>query len=365
MTAETPRPQGTLDVSFKSSSVFLGDNLPVEVRDAASRLVTRSTGRFRQQLDAGLYVVEATVPGGMRLSEVVQVKAGEETLVVLQTRKPGRAAGQGATEAGEPERDEERDEEREEGEARNLVAAEDDLPAIELLDQVDCTLLEGAGSRWVFDAVPAPSGTPTARFRAGGTVITVSIPAYPSAKAEERPCTVTFRRVGGRVRADVGFARQRRVAWTLEGLVKSGDSVSTAELFRNADHVLFEKYRDPIAAALGGLTLHRLGRLRERPWWVENLARDFSWIPDGRVLLAALLERERDERARMRGLDALVGSAVLRPVFADGRALALKLLRSWPDDDRGDARRQALRAIAAEPGSVDWDAMAFTTYDET
>jgi hypothetical protein len=111
--------------------------------------------------------------------------------------------------------------------------------------------------------------------------------------------------------------------------------------------------------------LHRLGRLRERPWWVENLARDFAWIPDGRVLLAALLERERDERARMRGLDALVGAAVLRPVFADGRALALKLLRSWPDDDRGDARRQALRTIAAEPGSVDWDAMAYTTYDET
>jgi hypothetical protein len=204
-----------------------------------------------------------------------------------------------------------------------------------------------------------------ARFRAGGIVITVSIPAYPSAKAEERPCTVTFRRVGGRVRADVGFARQRRVAWTLEGLVKSEDSVSTAELFRNADQVLFEKYRDPIAAALGGLTLHRLGRLRERPWWVENLARDFAWIPDGRVLLAALLERERDLRARMRGLDALVGSAELRPVFADGRALALKLLRSWPDDDRGDARRQALRTIAAEPGSVDWDAMAYTTYDET
>ena len=53
-----------------------------------------------------------------------------------------------------------------------------------------------------------------------------------------------------------------------------------------------------IAVALGGLTLHRYGRLRERQDWIENLARDFAWIPDGRILLAALLMNDRECFAR-------------------------------------------------------------------
>ncbi len=354
MIAEPVRERGRLKVSFKSSSHFLGQTLPVEIRDAEGRLVARSTGPVDLPLAIGLYVVEATLPGGSRHTEVVQVAAGPPTEVVLRARKSRPS-------------DDDNDAEPDSGDEMAVAGAgavPQDLPAIDLVDQVDCALLDGSGARWVFDAVAKPGQAPMATFRAGRTTIGVSIPVNPSVKAEERPCTVTFAMRAGRVRADVAFAHQRRVAWTLGGLVKSDAAVSTAELFANADQILLEKYRDPSAAALGGLTLHRLGRLRERSAWVENLARDFGWIPDGGVLLAALLAHDDDPRQRARGLDRLIQTAELRPLFADGRALAIKLLRSWPDDDRSDVRAKAMGAIAAEPGTVDWDAMAFTTYDE-
>ena len=77
------------------------------------------------------------------------------------------------------------------------------------------------------------------------------------------------------------------------------------ELLDTAAGLLLTKYSDPVAAALGGLTLHRFGRLQERQSWVENLSRDFGWLRDGRILCAALLQKDEDAAERDRGLNLL------------------------------------------------------------
>lgn len=335
--------EGKLHITFKSSSWFLTQSLPVEVRDASNTLVTRSAGTVDVDVPEGLYIVEATLPGGRRLSEVVSVAAGPPTQVVLQGKEL-KATG-------------------DDDEAADATAVRD-APSVALLEHAACEPLDQHGSTWTFDPVPDPTETPMARFDVEGMAVSTSLPVNPRGKVEERACSVTFRRRAGRVRLDVGFAKQRRVAWTLEGMVKSSDVVSTAELFRNAEEILFEKYQDPPAAALGGLTLHRIGRLRERSGWVENLARDFAWVADGRVLLAALLSNDPDPAERARGLDTLLEVAPRRSLFGDGLALLIKLLRTWPDEAREDERRSALAAITSNPATVDWDAMALTMYDE-
>jgi len=121
------------------------------------------------------------------------------------------------------------------------------------------------------------------------------------------------------------------------------------------------KYSDPASAALGGLTLHRYGRLRERQDWIENLARDFAWIPDGRILLAALLMNDRDDHDRARGLGLLVDATESRPLYTDGMALATDLLRRWPDPDRKDERAERLERLAAYACVTDWDSVPLVT----
>jgi hypothetical protein len=359
---------GVLSVSFKSSSWFLTQSLPVEVRDAHNRLIERFTGTRELRVPAGLYIVEATLPGGDRQTEVVAVEPDGRTDVELRAAR-GQDPTDGTGLAAAPGQ----------GALESLTGGVATLPDVGptrggaeerpasvpvLIAHRACELREETGTSWVFDPVDDPPETPQASFSFDGRTMSTSLPVNPGGKVEERACTVTFAKRAGRLRADVGFARQRRVAWTLEGLVKSDDSVSTAELFRNADEILYAKYQDPAAAALGGLTLHRIGRLRERKDWVENLARDFAWVVDGRVLLAALLSNAEGASERARGLDTLLAVAAKRPLFGDGLALMIQLLRRWPDGAKEDERRDALAAITSNPLTVDWDAMALTMYDD-
>ena len=133
------------------------------------------------------------------------------------------------------------------------------------------------------------------------------------------------------------------------------------ELYHEAQHFLSEGQS---LYALGGLTLHRIGRLQDRTGWVENLARDFPWIVDGIVLRAALMSTAKSQDERGRGLNLLLGVAGRRPMFSDGFALMLRLLRAWPDGSASSERRDVLTTNPVDPTTVDWDAMAITTYDE-
>ncbi len=99
------------------------------------------------------------------------------------------------------------------------------------------------------------------------------------------------------------------------------------ELMEDAEDLLREKYSNPIAAALGGYALLRLGNLSYLHNWPNNLANDFAWLPDGAVIAGELAARKGQHvkaakyllKATERGL----------PLFQEGLGLLMGRIRSY------------------------------------
>ncbi|ATP90979.1 MULTISPECIES: hypothetical protein [Aeromonas] len=90
-----------------------------------------------------------------------------------------------------------------------------------------------------------------------------------------------------------------------------------------ADHMLYEKFNDPISAVAGGYALLRTGRLERREDWLRNLVHYFPHIADVKILKAALAREQEgvsENYIRKMLLDAM---AVGLPIFSLGMTLLL------------------------------------------
>ncbi|MGR0320368.1 hypothetical protein [Agromyces sp. ZXT2-3] len=350
--AAAPVELGQLSVEITSESYLLASNLPIEVRDARERLVGQGHGSIDIRVRPGIYRIVATLPDGGRADELVEVQ-GPEGFHVHFGKEPVSDATRETAGAGED----------------SPMFYLDTSPGDEPSWPAELVYTKGASARvlqgsWLFqpDDLDDPlTDAPHCAFRIGETTVTASLPINPVGWFPTDTCIVTPVDDGG-VRLDVRFARQRLVASNLEGQLRSGAYASPTSFLDSAAGLLLDKYRDPTAAALGGLTLHRLGRLREREEWVANLARDFAWLADGRVLEIALHAQDEDEYERARWLDRLLEVAKMRPMFADGYALLLDLLRRWPDGSGEASRAEAVADITSRIVGVDWNAIALTEY---
>lgn len=179
------------------------------------------------------------------------------------------------------------------------------------------------------------------------------MPLAPTNPAAAR-CVVE---VDAKGRAQVTLDRRRRVLGALLGMIGAGRVGPGLEVADESVELLALKYRDPVGAAFGALTLHRLGKRGSRAAWVENLARDFAWLPDGRILLAALLAAQ-GPREQRRGLDLLLACAAGPvPIFADALSLAMSLLRKWPGGARPAERDAARARLAPLSSRLDLDSI--------
>lgn len=89
---------GSLAVRVECDSAFLGSTMPIEVRDAGRRLVASGAGSWSGELPPGLYAVDAMTPDGSVLKELVHVRAGEVSAVVLTGHDGWTVAGTGVPE---------------------------------------------------------------------------------------------------------------------------------------------------------------------------------------------------------------------------------------------------------------------------
>jgi len=150
----------------------------------------------------------------------------------------------------------------------------------------------------------------------------------------------------------------------VEGLLRSKELAAGSDILDQASDLLLEKYFDPPGAALGGLTLYRIDLLTKLRSWIENLSRDFMWLPDGSILLAALLRQSSDLSERRRGLSLLLSAAGQRPMYTDGLSLALELLRRWPDDPSRLQRQELVERLAIYAAYADWNAISLTVLSD-
>jgi len=350
---------GKLSVQLKSESYFLDSNLPFEVRDAHHRLVEKYTGGNSMQLPAGLYTVEAVLPDGGRESQVVQVEADGESTLTFSAEPPlpakqymSRSVSGGASRG-----------------SRTRGFEQLSSHTLQLQDVNECELAEEGSDGWLFVPISGtPQSTPWARFSVGmHHRVVVSLPLNPCGGFPDNSCTVQAFATRDEVTFKTSFHTERHVATAIQGMLLSGGIVRGANVIAEASDLLLGKYQDPSAAALGGLTLHRLGHLQKRQGWVENLAQDFQWIPDARVLLASLLADDDDPAERERGYRKLIEASRLRPLYTDGLSLLLETLRRWPDPDRAtwDERRERLEAISSLASRIDWNALSLTELEES
>lgn len=346
---------GTLRIRFDSRSVFLSGSLPVEIRDRHHKLVEELRGARTVELPEGLYSVSAVLENGARDTRVADVRAGMRVditftrILVTPPSDRGVIRTAWATRSAEEIRDFARgkralsdfvkeDETGPESADSPRISLSDGL-ALEQVEQVRGTFSyslrassRGARLRWI-------------ALRARDEVVRLAVPLSTEAP-EARRCIVTATH---RKRADldvkVSLAPERRVFAAVHAMLTSGQVGPAVDLARDATQLLASKYYDPIAAAYGGLTLERFRTLNANQAWVRNLARDFPWLPDGKILLSALLTRSSAVAERDEALDLLLVALSELPVFSEALSLGYTLLKRWPGHKRSSERRTVIARL--------------------
>jgi len=150
-------------------------------------------------------------------------------------------------------------------------------------------------------------------------------------------------------------------AETVMTLLKTGEYRHAQSLMpeEDAEQLLYDKRKDPAAAAIGGYFLLKTGALSRLHNWAENLSNWFEWLPDGAVIHARqLLMEGTNSPERIRRVRDLLLEAIDRglPVFTEGfRLLYDSLLRvhalTGPDDWQTSTALNYIRDCA---GMVDW-----------
>lgn len=390
----------TLTVNLATDSFLLRSSLPIEIRDSRLRLAGTLRGSGSLPLDPGTYRVSAVLGDGREYAEIVSLGEGADASLTLG-EYVAEDVERGQTPAL-PASVEERDVDWPNLEGfgvRQRMARKDPLadrlsgkpgrnaampwPPGRWLAHLQAPLvlstcdgaIEHASKRdeWGFRATDREIGV--AKFRGRDACWRVSLPVFVGRYAESMlyldpstahrgdapDCVVKLDTLQDEVRPLALIAPWRTVASAMQHMLIERQLTHAANVAEAASDLLLYKYQDPVAAALGALVLHRIGRLGEHSVWVDNLARDFPWLPDGRILKAALLSAKADDAARDEAVELLLSCVDTRVLFTDSYSLLLELLRRHQAKPSHATRcGEALEHLAAVWPQVEWDLPTFT-----
>lgn len=359
--------QGRLEIVLPFDSPVLCRSLPIEVRNQHHAIVATLRGERSIKLPEGLYSITAVLDTGQRVTRPVHVKFGETTRVSFRSEDP--PAERQCTSLVLPSQ---------EGASAFVSTLFSDRPADEatladLLQPPQDASGGHAGTRRIWVAAASPNlslsqsddehmihvrleGDSRACWLLVGSptgVLYRSLPLSSDPTCAE--CTLAVR-VGpsGKLEVKVAMAPDRRVGRALHGLIETGKLGLGVDLAKEAIKLVAGNHADPISAAYSGLLLQRSGLLEDHAEQVEKLARDFPWIPDGRILHAALLSRGRRLAQVRRGHELLLEATRSSPLFSDAFSLALALLRRWPDEAGEAERRTRLEALTGTIAHFDF-----------
>ena len=364
-------PTGQVNVSLAPNSQYLGSSLPVEVRDSSLRLVHRGTGTGSIDLPEGLYEVSTVLGDGQKHSAFVDVKGGETKPVEFGEAEAPAFAGpleglpgplEGVSiETPDPYRPVTRGSLRPTYTAASAAAPEESestgKPTIDLIEVTGAKVTETRRTKLTFQCDWSIDAVPTATVRIGEHMQRVSLPISPQAGT----CVVKVEPTSVGFHAQAWISADRREANGLQNLLSTGYVLEAAGLAHEAIELLRGKYVDPAGAALGALVLQKAGQLEQWETWVENLARDVEWLPDGKVLLLQLRAKRGEQRPD--DLQLLLKASAQRVMYAETCSILIDLLRRWPASRGSEAEvRAAVDLLAQKAPYIDRDSVCLTVW---
>lgn len=355
-TTESQQLEGWIDVRVASDSVFFGSHAPIEVRDGSLRLVKEADPYEMLKVPVGLYEVSAVLGDGQRHSRLVQVRDNETARVDLGQATAEPMSG---VEPEPPAANIQRAVFTRQYQERLLAGNEPGVESpFEFLEARGAEMVRQTRTLWLFECAPDLDEVASADFRIAGERISVSLPISPSGPTPSGICAVRIEEDRHGQHAQAWISPERTVANSMQNMLASGFLLEAADIANDAIELLRDKYQDPVGAALGALILGKVGRLRDYQSWLENLARDFAWLPDGKILLAALLFK--DFETQERAIELTLAASLQRVLYSETYSLLLDVIRRWPRDSYREERRGVLDALAETTPYVDWEAICLS-----
>lgn len=359
-----------LQISFPNYFVDV-DGIPVrvDIRDVELDLLKTEYVQFGDStyisLDPGIYVVEAELPSGSRMHEVVRLGEDPEPLVMktqdLSPHENHAWAYMNKNARQVPTRS--LNQTQYEGAWVQLWRKEDAWKTVESEF--------GGSSMWDADGVyyDLESYGGAQVLQVGGPGVPwkcVALPGALSLRVLIRPAAGPEGEVHP---LDVIVSTHDTGAEAILSLLDTG-AVEDAKVIENAgaaEQMLYQKIANPSGAAIGGYYLLKSGDLDRLHDWTLNLADWIDWMADGPVIRAWHVLKD----ARLHGKDRAETYAKARefllkavdrgiPVYTEG----LRLLRDGINalsQNKDDAEAQAAKAIVDRyTESCDWSAPTTT-----
>lgn len=363
-------PRGTLVADIKVRSMRLRQQLRIEVRDSALNLVGQLHVDEPLSVPPGHYEVMAVLQDGRPYTQIVKVESDTLARVEFEIKPTTLVDGPITTRYNEY------------GYVRSLSGAGGirlhgrisfqafsgtRIAGTEyMIDVTD--MLDAGGSSlqleifpWLDEPLDETSAVPVIGVIIDGTVRFISLQLNPVARGDESAVMLEVVHSDTRIETRTWVHPERKVTSAIEHMLferRVFQAYSIADA--SAEDLLQAKYSDPVGATLGAIVMHRAGTLGKRLSWLENLVRDFDWLPDGKVLLAKELYKQDGDPSRV--FELLQRAATQRPLYTASFASLLETLRRWsPDSEYSAEARRLATALGNFAVDVDWSALTLTT----
>jgi Restriction Enzyme Adenine Methylase Associated len=338
-----------------------GTPVVVDILDQDLHLVAQEAvvvgGQHYFEVDAGRYGIEAFLPSGRSVTDIVAVNEGPPVAHVMDLSEISPHESVQRTAVLKPTSFETPGDLNEFGYSSiwlRLWARIDGIWSVQEWPRPPAS--------WDSDAVRYWFRTVRQQhmLQVGGPQIPWRMVALPAAESIE--VCVRPSGNGAEPQLAITVATDNNVAEALLGYLTIGALGHAGLVNKSAEDLLFAKVGDPAAAAVGGYYLLRTSDLARLHQWPQNLANWMQWMPDGALIHAWQLirqqqEAEEPEEAALRtGRDRLL-EAVERgvPVYTEGLRLlvaGLKLL-DFEADGRDREVRDALDRVRPFAAAAD------------
>lgn len=239
-----------------------------------------------------------------------------------------------------------------------MTEDQDPLRPAQFIEAHGCSLLRETRTMWIFECASSLTSVASAIFQIDNKTTTISLPISPEVHTPSGACAVKIEENRTGSHAHAWISPERTVANAMQNMLSSGYVLEAASVADEAVDLLRDKYSDPTGAVLGALILHKTGRLHRLQGWVENLASDFDWLPDGKVLLAMLLYDEPSTQDA--AMELALAASKQRMLFSENLSLLLDLLRRFPSESYRSERTGAIESLATMNPFVDWESICLS-----